>query len=79
MSRRGNPYDNAQAESFMKTLKYEEVYRSDYRDEREARSGIGHFLEKVYNQKRLRSALSYVPPAEFERQLVKTKLAEASA
>jgi len=79
MSRRGNPYDNAQAESFMKTLKYDEVYRSDYRDEREARSGIGHFLEKVYNQKRLHSALSYVPPAEFERKLVKTKLAEASA
>ena len=77
MSRRGNPYDNAQAESFMKTLKYEEVYRSDYRDEREARSGIGRFLEKVYNQKRLHSALSYVPPAEFERSLVKTKVAEA--
>ena len=79
MSRRGNPYDNAQAESFMKTLKYEEVYRSDYRDEREARSGIGRFLEKVYNQKRLHSALSYVPPAEFERSLVKTKLTEAKA
>ena len=79
MSRRGNPYDNAQAESFMKTLKYEEVYRSDYRDQRDVRSSIGHFLEKVYNQKRLHSALSYVPPAEFERNLVKTKLAEASA
>jgi transposase InsO family protein len=79
MSRRGNPYDNAQAESFMKTLKYEEVYRSDYRDEREARNGIGHFLDKVYNQKRLHSALSYVPPAEFERSLVKSKVAEASA
>src|SRR6266851_4151608 len=77
MSRRGNPYDNAQAESFMKTLKYEEVYRTEYRDEREARSGIGHFLEKVYNQKRLHSALSYVPPAEFERKLVKTKVTEA--
>jgi len=79
MSRRGNPYDNAQAESFMKTLKYEEVYRSDYRDEREARSGIGRFLEKVYNEKRLHSALSYVPPAEFERSLVKTKVTEAKA
>lgn len=79
MSRRGNPYDNAQAESFMKTLKYEEVYRADYRDERDARNGIGCFLEKVYNQKRLHSALSYVPPAEFERNLVKTKVAKASA
>jgi transposase InsO family protein len=79
MSRRGNPYDNAQAESFMKTLKYEEVYRSDYRDERDARSGIGHFLGKVYNQKRLHSALSYVPPAEFERSLLKTKMTEARA
>jgi transposase InsO family protein len=77
MSRRGNPYDNAQAESFMKTLKYEEVYRSDYRDQREASSGIGHFLEKVYNQKRLHSALSYLPPAEFERSLLKTKMTEA--
>jgi putative transposase len=77
MSRRGNPYDNAQAESFMKTLKYEEVYRSDYRDERDVRSGIGRFLEKVYNQKRLHSALSYLPPAEFERSLLQTKMSEA--
>ena len=79
MSRSGNPYDNAQAESFMKTLKYEEVYRSEYRDEREVRSSIRRFLEKVYNQKRLHSALGYVPPAEFERNLVKTKVAEAQA
>jgi putative transposase len=77
MSRRGNPYDNAQAESFMKTLKYEEVYRSDYRDQRDVRSSIGHFLVKVYNQKRLHSALKYVSPAEFERSLVKTKVTEA--
>ena len=79
MSRRGNPYDNAQAESFMKTLKYEEVYRSDYRDQRDVRSGVGNFLDKVYNQKRLHSALRYVPPAEFERGLVKTKVTEARA
>ena len=77
MSRRGNPYDNAQAESFMKTLKYEEVYRSDYRDEQDARSGIGRFLEKVYNKKRLHSALSYQPPAEFESGLSKGKDLEA--
>src|SRR6267142_6932105 len=60
MSRRGNPYDNAQAESFMKTLKYEEVYRTEYRDEREVRRGIKRFLEKVYNEKRLHSALGYL-------------------
>jgi putative transposase len=51
MSRKGNPWDNAACESFMKTLKYEEVYRSEYRDLAEARAGIGMFLEKVYNQK----------------------------
>jgi transposase InsO family protein len=79
MSRRGNPYDNAQAESFMKTLKYEEVYRSDYRDQRDVRSGVGNFLVKVYNQKRLHSALGYRPPAEFERDLVKSKVTEARA
>ena len=73
MSRRGNPYDNAQAESFMKTLKYEEVYRAEYRDERDARREIKRFLEKVYNEKRLHSALGYLPPAEFERSLLKQK------
>jgi putative transposase len=66
MSRKGNPYDNAMAESFLKTLKYEEVYREDYRDVSEAHAGIGRFLEQVYNQKRLHSALGYRPPAEFE-------------
>ena len=66
MSRKGNPYDNAACESFMKTLKYEEVYRNEYRDFDDARSSIGEFLERVYNQKRLHSALGYLPPAEFE-------------
>jgi putative transposase len=67
MSRKGNPWDNAACESFMKTLKYEEVLRNEYRDLAEARSSIREFLEKIYNQKRLHSALGYLPPAEFER------------
>ncbi len=69
MSRRGNPYDNAQAESFIKTLKYEEVYRTEYLDFADARRRIGKFIESVYNRKRLHSALGYLPPAEFEQQL----------
>ena len=69
MSRKGNPWDNAACESFMKTLKYEEVLRNEYRDLAEARASIPEFLEKVYNQKRLHSALGYLPPAEFEAQL----------
>jgi transposase InsO family protein len=70
MSRRANPWDNAACESFMKTLKHEEVYRQEYRDLAEARASIGRFLEQVYNQKRLHSALNYQPPAEFEQCLL---------
>jgi putative transposase len=66
MSRTGNPYDNAKAESFMKTLKCEEVYLKTYRDREEVRTSIAHFIEEVYNRKRLHSSLSYVPPANFE-------------
>jgi transposase InsO family protein len=66
MSRKGNPYDNAACESFMKTLKQDEVYRNEYRDFKDALSSIGQFLEIVYNQQRLHSALGYRPPAEFE-------------
>ena len=78
MSRSGNPYDNAQCESFMKTLKYEEVYRNEYRDLAEARAQIGAFIEQVYNEKRLHSALGYLPPARFEAQLAK-RMMEAAA
>lgn len=79
MSRKANPWDNAACESFIKTLKYEEVYRTEYRDLAEARTGIGVFLEKVYNQKRLHSALGYLPPAEFERGLLAQTHKEAAA
>jgi len=67
MSRKGNPFDNAACESFMKTLKYEGVHRQEYRCLAEARTSIAHFLEQVYNQKRLHSALGYRPPVEFEQ------------
>jgi putative transposase len=69
MSRRGNVYDNARAESFIKTLKYEEVYRTEYRNLEEAKASIQEFLEKIYNQERLHSALGYRPPREFEQSL----------
>jgi putative transposase len=67
MARKGNPYDNAAAESFMKTLKYEEVYLWDYHSVEDVKQRIPYFLQEVYNQKRLHSALGYVTPEEFEQ------------
>jgi putative transposase len=67
MARKGNPYDNAAAESFMKTLKYEEVYLWDYQSVEDVKRRLPYFLQEVYNQKRLHSALGYVTPEEFEQ------------
>jgi transposase InsO family protein len=69
MSRKGNPYDNAQAESFMKTLKVEEVYVSEYRTFAEVKERIGEFIKLIYNQERLHSALGYLSPVEFEQEI----------
>lgn len=66
MSRKGNPYDNATVESFMKTLKTEEVYLNEYDHEIDARMNIGRFIETMYNHKRLHSSLGYCSPDEFE-------------
>ena len=70
MSRKATPNDNAKAESFMKTLKYEEVYLFEYADFGEAYQRIERFIENVYNEKRLHSALGYRPPAEYEQLLL---------
>jgi len=70
MSRVGNPYDNAYAESFIKTLKVEEVYQTEYESFKEANEGICKFIES-YNRKRLHSSLGYMSPDEFEEQLLK--------
>lgn len=66
MSATGNPYDNAKAESFFKTVKREEVYLNEYQTFADAQAHLGQFIEDVYNTKRLHSSLGYLPPAEFE-------------
>ena len=66
----GNPYENAKAESFFKTLKREEVYLKEYRTFEEARANLAQFIDDVYNTKRLHSSLGYQPPAEFETSLM---------
>lgn len=68
MSRPANPYDNATCESFMKTLKQEEIHCRQYRDLEDLREHVQEFLDRYYNQRRLHSALGYKTPAEFEQQ-----------
>jgi len=70
MSRAGNPYDNAKCESFMKTLKQEEIHTRRYRDRADLEAHIGEFLERYYNRRRLHSALGYLTPEHFERSLL---------
>jgi transposase InsO family protein len=73
MSRKGNPYDNATAESFFKTLKSEEVYLWEYRTMDDVQSRLPFFIEEVYNRKRLHSSLGYRTPVEFEERFNQTK------
>ena len=68
MSRKGNPYDNAFVESFIKTLKWEEVYLNEYETYGDALDNIGTFIEEIYNRKRLHSPLEYRSPVDFEQE-----------
>lgn len=76
MSRKGNPYDNATAESFMKTLKTEEVYLWEYRTLEDVLKRVPYFIDQVYNEKRLHSSLGYRPPTEFEAIMIETQNSE---
>jgi putative transposase len=73
MSRKGNPYDNAWAESFMKILKYEEIYLSEYETYEDVVNRLPHFIEEIYNRKRIHSSIGYLTPEEFEVRFMKQK------
>lgn len=73
MSRKANPYDNAWAESFMRILKYEEIYLSEYETYEDVIGRLPHFIEEIYNRKRIHSAIGYLTPEEFEWQVMKHK------
>lgn len=73
MSRKGNPYDNAWAESFMRILKYEEIYLSEYETYEDVVNRLPRFLEEIYNRKRIHSSIGYLTPEEFECQIMKRK------
>jgi putative transposase len=70
MSAPGNPYENAKAESFMKTIKCDEVYRNEYTSFEQVKESIRYYIEQTYNTRRLHSALGYLSPMEFEQQLL---------